>query len=78
MKLVMNHYSLSEKCKTCTKIDTKERAIRREEDRIRRWRKESGRNASIAKAQDDIYRWEGDIERLNNDLAMNRSLNGGG
>ena len=73
MKLVMNRYSLAEKCKTCTKIDTKERAIRREEDRIRRWRKESGRNASIAKAQDDIYRLEGDIERLKQDLAIKNS-----
>lgn len=38
MKLVMNRYSLPTKCKICTKIDTKERSIRKEEERIRRWR----------------------------------------
>ena len=79
MKLVMNCYSLSEKCKTCTKIDTKERAIRREVDRIRHWSKESGRSASIAKAQNDIYRLEYEVEKLKNDLGIkNSSLGDGG
>jgi hypothetical protein len=73
IKLVMNRYSLPEKCKICTKIDTKERCIRKEEDKIRRWRKESNRNASIQKAQDDIYKLESDIERLKYDRDMKNS-----
>ncbi|KAE9380942.1 hypothetical protein N431DRAFT_459852 [Stipitochalara longipes BDJ] len=64
MKLVMNRYSLPTKCKICTKIDTKERSIRKEEERIRRWRKEHGRTASIEKAQEDIYSYQLDIQRL--------------
>jgi hypothetical protein len=64
MKLVMNRYSLPTKCKICTKIDTKERSIRKEEERIRRWRKEHGRSASIAKAEEDIYAIQCDIQRL--------------
>ena len=40
MKLVMNRYQLPEKCKICTKIDTKERMMRKGEERIRRWQKE--------------------------------------
>ncbi len=76
IKLVMNRYSLPEKCKICTKIDTKERAIRKEEDKIRRWRKETNRNASIQKSQDDIYRLETDIERLRYDRDMKRGSEG--
>jgi hypothetical protein len=72
MKLVMNRYNLPEKCKICTKIDTKERAIRKEEERIRRWRKESGRNASIQKSQDDIYKLEADIQKLAYDRDVKR------
>jgi len=64
MKLVMNRYSLPTKCKICTKIDTKERSIRKEEERIRRWRKEHGRKASIEKAEEDIYSLQLDIQRL--------------
>ncbi|KAE9366370.1 hypothetical protein N431DRAFT_496064 [Stipitochalara longipes BDJ] len=38
---------LSEKkYKICTKIDTKERSIRKEEERIRRWRLEHGRTVA--------------------------------
>ncbi|KAN0094254.1 hypothetical protein V8E51_017438 [Hyaloscypha variabilis] len=39
MKLVMNRYSLPMKCKICTKIDIGERVIRKEEERVRRWKK---------------------------------------
>lgn len=70
MKLVMNRYSLPEKCKTCTKIEAKERDIRKEEERIRKWRTEQGRSYSIGKSQDDIYRLEADIESLNYDRCM--------
>jgi hypothetical protein len=77
MKLILNRYSLSEKCKICTKIDTKERAIRKEEERIHRWRKESGRAASIQKCQDDIYKLEADIQKLANDRDAKRGLSDG-
>jgi hypothetical protein len=78
MKLVMNRYQLAEKCKICTKIDAKERAIRKEEDRIRRWRKQHGRSASIAKAEQDIYNYECDIQKLAYDREVKRgNLNDG-
>ena len=64
MKLVMNRYTLAEKCKICTKIEAKERAIRNEEARIRRWKKEHCRSASVAKAEEDIYAFRCDIQRL--------------
>jgi hypothetical protein len=74
MKLVMNRYQLPEKCKICTKIDTKERAIRKEEERIRRWSKEHGssRKASIAKAEQDIYNYQMDIQKLSYDRDVKR------
>ena len=73
---MMNRYSLPDKCKTCTKIDTKERMIRKEEEGICRWGKESNRTASIQKCQDDIYKIEADIERLHRDRDMKRGPEG--
>jgi hypothetical protein len=43
MKLPMNLHRLPEKCKTCTKIDVKWGRIRKEEERIQRWKSEEGR-----------------------------------
>jgi hypothetical protein len=40
LKLTMNTYKLGEKCKLCTKIETKWARIRKEEERIRSWQKE--------------------------------------
>jgi hypothetical protein len=60
----MNTTHLNEKCKICTKIDTKERAIKKEDSNIRRWKREGGRSASIEKAEDNIFRYEEDIQRL--------------
>jgi hypothetical protein len=57
MKLVMNRYTLPTECKICTKIDTKEHAIRREEDRIRRWIKEGkGMSRSEDQRMNNIIR----------------------
>ena len=67
MKLVMNRYSLEDKCRICTKIATKERAINKEYERIRRWQKESNRKASIEKSHDEIYRLQGELDRLINE-----------
>lgn len=69
----MNRYQLPEKCKLCTKIDTKERSIRKEQERIRRWRKEHNRGASIAKAEQDIYDIEIEIQRLSYERDLKRS-----
>ncbi|PMD16144.1 hypothetical protein NA56DRAFT_322421 [Hyaloscypha hepaticicola] len=47
LKLVMARYQMEEKCKCCQKMETKYRRIRKEQERINRWRKEGGRSASI-------------------------------
>jgi len=67
MKLVMQTYEVKDKCKLCTKIDTKKRMIRKEQDRIKRWRHESGRRASIEKAEDEIQRLETEVYYLEQD-----------
>ncbi|KAE9370887.1 hypothetical protein N431DRAFT_343797 [Stipitochalara longipes BDJ] len=66
MKLVMSRHSLPIKCKICTKIDGKERAIRKEEERIRRWQAENnGVNSFVQDAwQEDISQYQLDISRL--------------
>jgi hypothetical protein len=64
MKLVMQTYEVQEKCRTCEKLDTKRRAIRKEEDRIKRWKREGGRTASIEKAEEDIARLQQEIYYL--------------
>jgi hypothetical protein len=64
MRLVMGTYDNPEKCRLCTKIDTKNRSIRKEEEKIKRWRHESGRSASIEKAEDTVYGLKQEIYRL--------------
>ncbi|KAK6581233.1 hypothetical protein PZA11_005924 [Diplocarpon coronariae] len=64
MKLVMNSYPKAEKCKICTKIDTKQRSIRKEEERIARWRREPNRAHSIEKAQDTIKDLSQEVDKL--------------
>jgi hypothetical protein len=51
MKLVMNRYQVEEKCKICQKIDRKEAQIRKEEERIRRWRNGGKLSWSFASQQ---------------------------
>ncbi|PBP20199.1 hypothetical protein BUE80_DR009085 [Diplocarpon rosae] len=64
MKLVMNSYPKAEKCKICTKIDTKQRSIRKEEERIARWRREPNRAHSIEKAEDTIKDLSQEVGKL--------------
>jgi hypothetical protein len=64
MKLIMNRHVVPVKCKICTKLDSKERFIRKEEERIRRWRKEHGPLASISKAEEDINTYQCDIQKI--------------
>lgn len=67
MKLVMERESLSERCRTCTKIVNKEISIAKEYARIERWSREGNRSASIAKAQDEITKLQDDLLKLNDD-----------
>jgi hypothetical protein len=65
----MNTYQKVEKCKTCTKIDTKVGRVRKEQDRIHRWNKEqlqhvSQRPASIEAAERSIGTLEYEIPQL--------------
>ncbi|KAI9048816.1 hypothetical protein LZ554_007647 [Drepanopeziza brunnea f. sp. 'monogermtubi'] len=76
MKLVMNRYSKPEKCKICTKIDTKQRGIVKEEDKIRRWKRETNRVNSIEKAEETIEGLKQDLQRLYQEREIKRnSLN---
>jgi predicted ATPase len=67
MRLVMQSYQLPENCKICTKIETKVRAIKKEEERIKRWRNEGNRTHSIEKSQEMILHLEHEIKKLEND-----------
>lgn len=73
MKLVMQTYQLPDKCKTCLKIDTKKRSIRKEEERIKRWRKEGNRKASIEKAFDTIDELSRELWSLEDDKERKRA-----
>jgi hypothetical protein len=64
MRLVMQTIEIAEKCRICQKIDTKKRSIRKEEDKIKRWKKETGRRASIEKAEEDISRLQQEVYNL--------------
>jgi len=74
MKLVMNTVRGEDKCRICTKIDTKKRAIRKEEDKIRRWRREPNRSASIEKAEADIERLRYDLYLLDEEKVRKQSM----
>lgn len=67
MKLVMSTYPSPDKCKICSKIDIKERAIGKEEAKIKRWRHEHNRRASIEKAEQEICRYYGELNVLYTD-----------
>ena len=47
MKLVMSEHDEPGKCRICTEADIKLARIKKEEDRIKRWRQDQGRKASI-------------------------------
>jgi hypothetical protein len=64
---------LTEMCAICTEIETKEQAIKVYDAKIRQWQKEGGRGASIETAEDDIYRYEEDINRLTQERDTKRN-----
>jgi len=65
MKLVMNSYTLSTKCKICTKIDEKQTLVRQEEEKIRGKSKEATLDAknSIEEAERNICQLKLDVEQ---------------
>jgi hypothetical protein len=69
MKLVWESIPMVESCKYCTKIETKKGKIRKEQDRIKRWRHEGNRRASISQAEESIETMEREIWDLNEQRA---------
>ena len=68
MKLIMQTVPVSQKCKLCDKIDTKQRRRLAEEDRISRWNREGGRfRASIDRSYDMIKSLDREIYDLRNE-----------
>lgn len=69
MKLVMQTYPVREKCRICLKIETKQRRIEAELDRIRRWKREGSKfKASIEKSEQIVR----ELERERSDLINDR------
>ena len=68
MKLVMSTSNLSQKCRICDKIDTKQRRRASEKERINRWKKEGGKfRASIEKSEDMVRSLERELMDLTNE-----------
>lgn len=64
----MQTVPVSQKCKLCDKIDTKQRRQSAEEDRINRWRREGGKfRASIDRSCEIIKSLEREIYDLRNE-----------
>ncbi|CAL8578867.1 hypothetical protein XPA_004638 [Xanthoria parietina] len=65
MKLIMQTVPVSQKCKLCDKIDTKQRRRNAEEDRVNRWKREGGKfRASIDRSYDMIRSLDKEIYDL--------------
>ena len=64
MKLVMSNIHVTTKCRICDKLEVKYNRKTKEEDRIRRWKREGGRHRTASiEASEDI------IDGLNRDIA---------
>ena len=61
----MMTYQMEEDCKLCQKLQTKWGRVQKEQERIKRWKKESGRKASIAASEELIEKLEQEINDLN-------------
>ena len=65
MKLIMQTVPVSQKCKLCDKIETKNRRKLAEMERISRWEREPGRfSASIDRSWDIVKALEKEISEL--------------
>lgn len=65
----MMTYQMEEQCKLCLKIETKYGRIQKEEERIKRWRREKNRGASIEASEVTIEKLTGEM----NDLMRRRA-----
>lgn len=64
-KLVYQNIPNAEKCKTCQKIDTKERRRQQEQQKIIRWQSEGSKyRASMEKAWQEMKNLESEINSL--------------
>ena len=63
----MTTFNVSNKCRICDKIDTKQRRRAMERDRINRWRKEGNRLASIEKSEGIVHQLERELMDLTNE-----------
>lgn len=64
-KLVMKTIISSEKCKICTKIDTKKNQIKKEEQKILRWKNEHGtRREAFERTEYEIKMYGKEIDNL--------------
>ncbi|ESZ91965.1 hypothetical protein SBOR_7655 [Sclerotinia borealis F-4128] len=74
MKLVMTTYQSHEKCKICTKIDTKWGRIQKEQERVLRWKKENGksRQHSIEASEEKIQDLLQEVDKLNKQREVNK------
>ena len=68
IKLIMSTDNLSQKCRICDKIDTKQRRRATEKDRINRWKRDGGKfKASIEKSEGIVHHLETEIMQLTNE-----------
>ncbi|KAL8763496.1 MAG: hypothetical protein Q9184_000708 [Pyrenodesmia sp. 2 TL-2023] len=73
MKLIMQTVPVSQKCKLCDKIETKQRRRSAEEDRINRWKREGGKfRASIDRSYEMIKSLDREIYELRNERMKKR------
>jgi hypothetical protein len=75
MRLVNQVYNdFSQNCRLCEKIHTKVRSLKKEEEKINRWKNEkANRKASIEKSEDAIDQLNREIYALEVELNAKRS-----
>ncbi len=74
MRLVHQNLNGPEKCATCLSIERKERKKSKAESDYMRWVKDPNRQASAAKAAEEIQLYKREIQKLEHDKA-NRYTN---
>lgn len=65
MRLVQQTLAVNQKCKLCDKIDTKQRRLASEKERVDRWKRDGGKlSASIDKSNEAIDVLQGEVKKL--------------
>ncbi len=73
MKLVMQTFAVSGKCRVCLKIETKQRRIEAEIDRIRRWKREGSKfEVSVLRSEEMIQQLKQELQALIRDRKPTR------